>query len=88
MKDLFYECMFACCIEIVLFTYSCPHKFPWILEALGIEAINFVKVIELIVRSKEPLAREIVKHLSRVSRNSDTSSHLYIIKYNTNGSIM
>ena len=42
-------------------------KFPWILNALNLEAYNFYKVIELIVRvAYEKLSRDTVKHLNRV----------------------
>lgn len=59
--------MFACCLEIVLYCYNFPRKFPWVLEILRIEPVHFVKVIELIVRAKDNLFRELIKHLNRVS---------------------
>lgn len=59
--------MFACCMEIVLFSYNFPNKFPFILDIFEIQPLHFVKVIELIVRSKDQLSREMVKHLNRVS---------------------
>lgn len=65
-KELFYQSMFTCCLEIVIFSYGSSKKFPWILDALDIEPIHFVKVIELIVRSKDQLSREMIKHLNKV----------------------
>lgn len=66
-KDLFYQCVFACCLEIVLFSYGSPNKFPWILNTLEIQAFHFVKVIELVVRSRDQLSRDMIKHLNKVS---------------------
>ncbi|XP_066257159.1 retinoblastoma-like protein 1 isoform X2 [Euwallacea similis] len=65
-KEVFYQCMFACCLEIVLYCYNFPKKFPWILDVLKVEPIHFVKVIELVVRSKDNLFRELIKHLNRI----------------------
>ncbi|CAH1163560.1 unnamed protein product [Phaedon cochleariae] len=65
-KDLFYQCMFACCLEIVLFCYNCPNKFPWVAEVLNVEPLHFVKVIELIVRTKDQLSREMIKYLNMI----------------------
>ncbi|ERL92744.1 hypothetical protein D910_10053 [Dendroctonus ponderosae] len=65
-KDIFYQSMFTCCLEIVLYCYNFPKKFPWILDAVNVEPIHFVKVIELIVRSKDSLFRELIKHLNRI----------------------
>ncbi|RZB39242.1 retinoblastoma-like protein 1, partial [Asbolus verrucosus] len=65
-KDVFYECMFACCLEIVIYSYNSRRKFPWILEALKIQAYNFIKVIELIIRSKDKLSRDTIKHLNMI----------------------
>lgn len=63
---IFYECVFACSIEIVIYSYNCQRKFPWILEALEIQPYNFVKIIELIVRTKDQFSRDAVKHLNLV----------------------
>ncbi|XP_060534776.1 retinoblastoma-like protein 2 isoform X2 [Cylas formicarius] len=65
-KDLFFQCMFVCCMEMVFFSYNFSKKFPWILETLEVKPIHFVKVIELIVRSKDHLFRELIKHLNRI----------------------
>lgn len=68
-NDIFYECLYACCIEIVMFSYNCQHKFPWILNILEISSFYFVRVIELIVRSKDQLPRDIVKHLNSIEES-------------------
>lgn len=65
-KDIFYMCMFTCCMEIVLFSHNFPLKFPWILEVFDIQPLHFVKVIELIVRSGGQLSREIIKYLNKI----------------------
>lgn len=65
-KDIFYECVFACSMEIVLYCYNCNTKFPWIISVLEIDACDFVKIIELIVRSKDPFYRDTIKHLNKI----------------------
>lgn len=65
-KEIFYECVLACCLEIVIYSHNSQKKFPWILTALEIQPYNFVKIIELIVRSKDQLSRDVVKHLNLV----------------------
>lgn len=34
----------ACCLEIVLFAYSSPRTFPWIIEVLDLQPFYFYKV--------------------------------------------
>lgn len=65
-KNIFYECIFACAMEMILHAYNIPRKFPWILEIYQIEAFDFIKVIELIVRSKDAFHRETIKHLNKI----------------------
>jgi retinoblastoma-like protein 1 len=65
-KDVFYECVFACCLEIVIYSYNYCDKFPWILQVLKIPSYNFIKVIELIIRSKDKLSRDTIKHLNMI----------------------
>ncbi|XP_023018389.1 retinoblastoma-like protein 1 isoform X2 [Leptinotarsa decemlineata] len=65
-KGLFYECMFTCCLEIVLFCYNSPNKFPWLLDVFDVQPFHFVKVIELIVRTRDQLWREMVKYLNKI----------------------
>ncbi|OXU30844.1 hypothetical protein TSAR_012648 [Trichomalopsis sarcophagae] len=64
----FLQCLFACCCEIVLYSYHYKERtFPWILKALNIEAYLFYKVIEVIVKvAVDQLTRDMVKHLNRI----------------------
>ncbi|XP_015127796.1 retinoblastoma-like protein 1 isoform X2 [Diachasma alloeum] len=65
-NEVFLQCLFACCLEIVIWSYKNKDRtFPWILNALKVEPYNFYKVIEIIVRA-EQLARDVVKHLNDI----------------------
>ncbi|KAK9296589.1 hypothetical protein QLX08_009432 [Tetragonisca angustula] len=67
MKEIFIQCLFACCLEIVIYSYKSNDKiFPWILNALNLDAYYFYKVIEIIVRAEEQLSRDVVKHLNQI----------------------
>ena len=46
-RDLFHKALFACCLEIVIFSYSSQRTFPWILDTFALESFNFYKVIEV-----------------------------------------
>ncbi|XP_011351658.1 retinoblastoma-like protein 1 isoform X2 [Ooceraea biroi] len=66
-NELFIQCLLACCLEIVVFSYKSNDKmFPWILKALNLDAYYFYKVIEIIVRTEDQLSREMVKHLNQI----------------------
>ncbi|NXQ63634.1 RBL1 protein, partial [Anthoscopus minutus] len=65
-QDLFHRSLLACCLEIVLFTYSSPRTFPWIIEVLDLRPFYFYKVIEVLIRSEEGLSRDMVKHLNSI----------------------
>ncbi|NXK87093.1 RBL1 protein, partial [Formicarius rufipectus] len=65
-QDLFHRSLMACCLEIVLFTYSSPRTFPWIIEVLDLRPFYFYKVIEVLIRSEEGLSRDMVKHLNSI----------------------
>ncbi|KAF5305107.1 hypothetical protein FQA39_LY09369 [Lamprigera yunnana] len=67
-KNIFYECTLACSLEIIIYSYNCQRKFPWILNALNIEPFYFVRVIELVVRSQDQLPKDAVKHLNMVEQ--------------------
>lgn len=43
-QDLFHRSLLACCLEIVLFAYSSPRTFPWIIEVLDLRPFYFYKV--------------------------------------------
>ena len=65
-EENFHVGLFACSLEIVLFSYNSQRRFPWILEAFDLHAYHFYKVIEIIIRAEENLSRDVVKHLSQV----------------------
>ena len=66
-QDIFHRVLFACCLEIVIFSYNSPSRtFPWILNAFELKDFDFYKVIEVIIRAEEWLPREIVKHLQSI----------------------
>nr|XP_033819171.1 retinoblastoma-like protein 1 isoform X1 [Geotrypetes seraphini] len=65
-QDIFHCSLMACCLEIVLFAYSSPRMFPWIIEFLSLRPFYFYKVIEIVIRSEEGLSREMVKHLNSI----------------------
>ncbi|XP_033326239.2 retinoblastoma-like protein 1 isoform X1 [Megalopta genalis] len=66
-NEIFIQCLFACCLEIVIYSYKSNDKvFPWILHALNLDAYYFYKVIEIIVRAEDQLSRDVVKHLNQV----------------------
>lgn len=45
-QDLFHRSLFACCMELVLLSCDPPERhFPWILDALSLDALHFFKVI-------------------------------------------
>lgn len=67
LNEVFIQCLFACCLEIVIYSYkSNDKKFPWILKALNLDAYYFYKVIEIIVRAEDQLSRDVVKHLNQI----------------------
>ncbi|XP_060087005.1 retinoblastoma-like protein 1 [Heteronotia binoei] len=65
-QDIFHRSLLACCLEIVLFAYSSPRTFPWIIEVLNLRPFYFYKVIEVFIRSEEGLSRDMVKHLNSI----------------------
>uniref|UniRef100_A0A670JTT2 RB transcriptional corepressor like 1 n=1 Tax=Podarcis muralis TaxID=64176 RepID=A0A670JTT2_PODMU len=65
-QDIFHRSLLACCLEIVLFAYSSPRTFPWIIEILNLRPFYFYKVIEILIRSEEGLSRDMVKHLNSI----------------------
>ncbi|XP_008108176.2 retinoblastoma-like protein 1 isoform X2 [Anolis carolinensis] len=65
-QDIFHCSLLACCLEIVLFAYSSPRTFPWIIEVLNLRPFYFYKVIEVLIRSEEGLSRDTVKHLNSI----------------------
>jgi retinoblastoma-like protein 1 len=64
---VFHRALFAGCLEIVIYSYNSQRTFPWVLEALNLEAYYFSRVIEVIVKVEDQLSRDMVKHLNMVS---------------------
>ncbi|XP_052230201.1 retinoblastoma-like protein 1 isoform X2 [Dreissena polymorpha] len=67
--DLFHRSLFACCLEIVIFSYNSQRMFPWIVEIFDLSPYDFYKVVELIVRAEEGLPRDVVKHLNHIEES-------------------
>ncbi|RWS25254.1 Retinoblastoma-like protein 1 [Leptotrombidium deliense] len=71
-NELFHVSLFACCIEIVLYSYNSQRTFPWIIDVLGdfrnlhFQAFHFYKVIELLIREEDGLSRDVVKHMNSI----------------------
>ncbi|PIK33212.1 hypothetical protein BSL78_29976 [Apostichopus japonicus] len=63
--ETFHSCLFACCLEIIIFAYNSQRVFPWILEVFNLHGYYFYRVIELLLRAEDGLPRDIVKHLNR-----------------------
>lgn len=65
-QDIFHRSLFACCLEIVIFSYNAQRVFPWIVDVFGLSTYHFYKVIEVLIRAEENLSRDVVKHLNHI----------------------
>ncbi|XP_056462535.1 retinoblastoma-like protein 1 [Gadus chalcogrammus] len=65
-QELFHSSLLACCLEVVLFSYSSQRTFPWITSTLSLPPFYFFKVIEVFIRAEEGLSRDMVKHLNSI----------------------
>nr|XP_057911502.1 retinoblastoma-like protein 1 isoform X2 [Doryrhamphus excisus] len=65
-QDIFHCSLLACCLEVVLFSYSSQRTFPWIINVFKLAPFYFFKVIEVFIRSEEGLSRDMVKHLNQI----------------------
>uniref|UniRef100_A0A3P8WXZ0 Retinoblastoma-like 1 (p107) n=1 Tax=Cynoglossus semilaevis TaxID=244447 RepID=A0A3P8WXZ0_CYNSE len=65
-QDIFHCSLMACCLEVVLFSYSSQRTFPWIISVFRLSPFYFFKVIEVFIRSEEGLSRDMVKHLNSI----------------------
>ncbi|KAK5934670.1 hypothetical protein CgunFtcFv8_015045 [Champsocephalus gunnari] len=65
-QDMFHCSLMACCLEVVLFSYSSQRTFPWIINIFKLTPFYFFKVIEVFIRSEEGLSRDMVKHLNLI----------------------
>lgn len=79
-QDIFHQTLFACCLEIVIYSYNSQRTFPWVLEALNIEPYHFYKIIEIIVRAEDQLSRDMVKHLNLVNNLISTTSIYFALE--------
>jgi hypothetical protein len=55
--------VFSATLEIVMSSFNSQRNFPWILDTFQLEAYQFYKVIKIIIRADDGLARDMVKHL-------------------------
>uniref|UniRef100_A0A3Q3WKP7 Retinoblastoma-like protein 1 n=1 Tax=Mola mola TaxID=94237 RepID=A0A3Q3WKP7_MOLML len=84
-QDIFHCSLVACCLEVVLFSYSSQRTFPWIINIFKLTPFYFFKVIEVFIRSEEGLSRDMVKHLNQIeeqvleSRAWSADSALWIV---------
>ncbi|XP_041639916.1 retinoblastoma-like protein 1 [Cheilinus undulatus] len=65
-QDIFHCSLMACCLEVILFSYSSQRTFPWIIRIFKLTPFYFFKVIEVFIRSEEGLSRDMVKHLNSI----------------------
>ncbi|XP_069740649.1 retinoblastoma-like protein 1 isoform X2 [Narcine bancroftii] len=65
-QDIFHCSLMACCLEVVLSSYSSQRTFPWIIDILNLSPFYFYKVIEVLIRAEEGLSRDMVKHLNNI----------------------
>ncbi|XP_069675672.1 retinoblastoma-like protein 1 isoform X2 [Periplaneta americana] len=65
-QEVFHQSLFACCLELVIYSYNSQRTFPWVLDALSLEPYFFYKVIEVIVKVEDQLSRDMVKHLNLI----------------------
>ncbi|RUS69474.1 hypothetical protein EGW08_022768 [Elysia chlorotica] len=66
-NDSFHRSLFACCLEIVIFSYNSQRTFPWIVDIFEFSSYQFYKVIEIIIRAEKGFSRDVVKHLNHVT---------------------
>ncbi|XP_070574365.1 retinoblastoma-like protein 1 [Ptychodera flava] len=64
--DLFHKSLFACCLEVVIFSYNSQRTFPWVIDIYELSSYHFYKVIELLIRAEDGLSRDVVKHLNHI----------------------
>ncbi|KAF2976677.1 hypothetical protein EK904_015222, partial [Melospiza melodia maxima] len=73
-QDVFHRSLLACCLEIVLFAYSSPRTFPWIIEVLDIRPFYFYKVNKHWPRTGLVLKMAYMQPLSPISVHERYSS--------------
>lgn len=45
-QDIFHCSLMACCLEVVLFSYSSQRTFPWIINVFKLASFYFFKVFD------------------------------------------
>ena len=78
-SSTFNDSLWACSIEIVLFTYRVPWSqesyglgatgFPWVLGVVNVQPYDFYKVIEIIIRAEDKLTGELTRHLNYIEQD-------------------
>ncbi|TDG45090.1 hypothetical protein AWZ03_008515 [Drosophila navojoa] len=70
LQRTFNATLIACCLELVLHIFGTDEtqtKFPWVLKCFSIDAYDFQKIIELVVRHESGLlTRDLIKHLQEI----------------------
>uniref|UniRef100_A0A0N5A556 EF-hand domain-containing protein n=1 Tax=Parastrongyloides trichosuri TaxID=131310 RepID=A0A0N5A556_PARTI len=63
-QENFIRSVFNVALELVLCAHNSQRDFPWSLRVTELKAINFSRIIELVIKANDHLAREFVKHLN------------------------
>ncbi|KAL8603054.1 hypothetical protein ACOMHN_015619 [Nucella lapillus] len=67
--EVFHRSLFACCLEIIIFSYNSQRVFPWIVDIFELAPYHFYKVVEIVIRAEEGLSRDVVKHLNHIEES-------------------
>ncbi|KAK9542440.1 hypothetical protein VZT92_000303 [Zoarces viviparus] len=65
-EERFQCCLVACCLEITISSNRLPYDFPLLPQILQLAPYNFLKVIELVLRTEAGLPRAVFRHLAQV----------------------
>lgn len=80
--ETFQAALIANSLEIVIFAYRSPQKFPFVLNCFNMDAFLFYKTIEVIVSNHgELLSNDVIKHLSAVSCTSSKIGFFFVSKF-------
>ncbi|XP_034485080.1 retinoblastoma family protein [Drosophila innubila] len=77
LQSTFNATLIACCLQLVLHIFETQEtslQFPWLLDCFDIDAFEFQKILELVVRHESGLlTRDLIKHLREVEAQCITS---------------
>lgn len=77
LQRTFNATLIACCLELMLHIFGSDEKqtkFPWLLKCFDIDAYEFQKIIELVVRYESGLlTRNLIKHLHEIETHCLTT---------------